>query len=136
MAKDNHTGRKIAAGAVVVGVAAYVAGILTAPKSGKETRNDIKESAGKAKDEAVKRVNDMRGELDETIVKAKAIADKLNEKTRLELNVALDKAQIAKDKSKQVLAAVKAGEASDPELDKAVKQLKEAKNNLAVFLKK
>jgi len=35
----------VAAGAAVAG---YVAGILTAPKSGKETRKDIKDKAGEA----------------------------------------------------------------------------------------
>ena len=38
---------------VIAAAAGFVAGILLAPKSGKETRDDIKRKAGEAKDYAV-----------------------------------------------------------------------------------
>ena len=53
---------KWAAGAVVAGVAGYVAGILTAPKSGKETREDIKHAATKAKTEAEKKLKELHSD--------------------------------------------------------------------------
>lgn len=43
------TRSKFALGAVVGGVAGIIAGILTAPKSGKETRTNIKEKASELK---------------------------------------------------------------------------------------
>ncbi len=45
MKKDN--GKKIAIGTAIGLAAGYVTGILTAPKSGKETRQDIKKIAPK-----------------------------------------------------------------------------------------
>ncbi len=43
---------KFALGAIIGAIAGGIAGILTAPKSGKETRADLKDKAGKAKLEA------------------------------------------------------------------------------------
>lgn len=46
--------KKIVATGIVAAAAGAIAGILFAPKSGKETRADIKKKAGEAKDYAVK----------------------------------------------------------------------------------
>ena len=51
---------KIALGAVVGAVAGFVTGILIAPKSGKETRQDIKVGARHAKDVSVKKANEVK----------------------------------------------------------------------------
>ena len=47
---------------VVVGAAAagFAAGILMAPKSGKETREDIKRKAGEIKSDAASKADDVR----------------------------------------------------------------------------
>ncbi len=50
---------------VIAAAAGFVAGILLAPKSGKETRDDIKRKAGEAKDYAVEQAG---------VVKEKAAA--------------------------------------------------------------
>ena len=51
MAKNNHErGKGLAIGAAIGAVAGVVTGILFAPKSGKETREDIKVAARKAKE--------------------------------------------------------------------------------------
>jgi gas vesicle protein len=42
----NHK-KKIALSAIIAGVAGYGIGLLTAPKSGKDTRKDIKNTAQK-----------------------------------------------------------------------------------------
>ncbi len=52
---------KFALGAVVGAAAGLVAGILTAPKSGKETRADIKAKATEVKGKAVNKVNQVKG---------------------------------------------------------------------------
>lgn len=44
---------KFALGALIGVAAGFVAGILTAPKSGKETRQDIKQKVTDTKEEAV-----------------------------------------------------------------------------------
>ncbi len=41
----NKNTKKLAIGTLIAGAAGFLAGILTAPKSGKETRADIKEVA-------------------------------------------------------------------------------------------
>lgn len=46
---------KLTAGAILGAAAGVVAGLLVAPKSGKETRNDIKHQAAALKDKAAKK---------------------------------------------------------------------------------
>ncbi len=68
------TKSKIALGAVVGAVAGFVTGILVAPKSGKETREEIKNGALKTKDDvavSVEKAKEMTREKTQE-VKAKA----------------------------------------------------------------
>jgi gas vesicle protein len=51
---------KFALGALVGAAAGLIAGILTAPKSGKETRGDIKAKAAELKTEAAKRAEEAK----------------------------------------------------------------------------
>jgi len=55
---------KIALGAVIGAVTGFITGVLVAPKSGKETREDIKKAAVSTKDSVV-----------ETAGKAKTVAE-------------------------------------------------------------
>lgn len=135
MVKDQHTGRKIALGALVAGAAGYIAGILTAPKSGKETREDIADKATEIKEDAINQLQDLRDELDGLLDDAKSKTVALSAKAREEFNEAVVTAKDAKNKAGNVLRAVKAGEAHDPELNKAIKQAKLAAKNLSRYLK-
>lgn len=129
-------GRKIAIGTAIGLAAGYVAGILTAPKSGKETREDIKKVSAQALREAEKRLKELYAELDEAIVKASKKAKELSGKGQIKLDELVDKANEAKIKAKEVLSAIRAGDAEDPDLKEAVKQATEAKNKLVDYLKK
>jgi gas vesicle protein len=60
---------KFVLGALIGAAAGVVAGMLTAPKSGKETRADIKAKAAELKGEAAKRVEDVKD------VSSKAVND-------------------------------------------------------------
>jgi gas vesicle protein len=123
--------------ALVLGLAVgYATGILTAPKSGAETRQDIKDAAEKFKKEAVIKLAVVRDDLDHVIDVAQAKADELSGKARKEIEELLDKAKVAQAKSKDVLLAVKNGESDDKDLDKAVSDVKDAKNHLKNFLKR
>ncbi|HVS78765.1 MAG TPA: YtxH domain-containing protein [Candidatus Saccharimonadales bacterium] len=133
--KDEHTGRKIAIGSAIAGVAGYFAGILTAPKSGKETRGDIADKAGDLKGGAEDELNDLNDELKEMIKSAKNRTVKLSSTARAEFNEAVIKAKDVQNKTGEVLKAVKNGEASDPDLNKAVKQSRQAVKNLGKYLK-
>jgi gas vesicle protein len=133
--RNPHTGRKIAAGSVVAGVAGYLAGILTAPKSGRQTREDISNRAEDLKDNVEAQLLDLDEELKELIKASKDKTVALSSSARAEFNEAVIKAKDAQNKAAQVLKAAKAGEASDPDLNKAVKQARQAAKNLGKFFK-
>src|ERR1035437_8517660 len=124
MVKSSTT-KKWAIGALVAAAAGYLAGILTAPQSGKETRQDIKDTAHKGVTE-----------LGELIDKAKNELAELTGRAKDELSSAVDKANVAKEKAQSVLSAVRAGKAEDKDLQKAVEETTKAVNHLKSFLKK
>lgn len=133
MSKNN---RKVAVGAVIAAAAGYVAGILTAPKSGKETRKDIQTATLKAKSEAEKKLKELHSELGDLIDQGKSKAKDVQTTAKVELADALTKAQHVKDKAKNVLSAVHEGDAADTDLKKAVHDAKTAVEHLKTYLKK
>lgn len=60
--------------AIGLAAAGFVAGILTAPKSGKETRADFKKKADEMKKEADKKTKEAKKFADEKLTQAKAAA--------------------------------------------------------------
>jgi gas vesicle protein len=134
MAKDNN-GRKWALGALIGGVTGYVGGILTAPKSGKETREDIVDKAEDIKNDTRVELENLQDDISDLLAKAKTKAESLGSQARDEINEAVLRAKDAQAKTSVVLKAMKTGEAEDPQLNKAVKQAKQAKKNLSRYLK-
>ena len=132
MTKQNSG--KWAIGALIAGVAGYLTGILTAPKSGKETRKDIHDSAVKAKTEAEKRLKELHKELSDLVDKGKKHASKFSAKAQTEYSAAVEKAQSAKQRASELLSAVHEGEADDKELQKAIEEAKKASEHLKAFL--
>lgn len=122
--------------AVVAAGVGYAVGVLTAPKSGKETRQDIREDAIKAKKEAEKRLKHLSADISALIEDATAQLRHLSGVTKAELLDAISKAKNVKEKARQVLSAFHEGEANDTDLDKAVKQVKQASENLKKFVSK
>lgn len=128
---------KTVAAAVIVSVAAgYLAGLLTAPKSGKETRQDIKNAAEKYKLEAEQRLNVLKEELSVLVDDATNKARYFSEKGKKEVSVLVEKAQVAQNKAKEMLSAAKSGQASDKDLDKAITEANSAKKHLLDYMKK
>ncbi len=134
--KKDDTKKKLALGAVAGALAGYVTGILTAPKSGKETRADIADKAGDIKDDAAAELKKADEELKELLQAAKDKTITLSSQARSEFNEAVATAKDAQNKASTILKAVRAGGADDPQLDKALKQARQAKKNLSKFLKK
>jgi gas vesicle protein len=133
----SKTDGKSVLAAVVIGAAAgYVAGILTAPKSGKETRADIKNAADKYVAEAQAKLQTIREDVSNLIEEATEKAKRYSEKGKKEVAQLVDKAKTAQFKAREVLGAVKNGEADDAELQKAVEDANKAKEHLAEYLKK
>ena len=131
-----ETTKKLAVGAVLVAAAGYVAGILTAPKSGKETRKDIIDAATKARGEAEKRLKKLHSELGTLIEKGRGRSKKMNEVARKQLADLLAQAQFAKEKARQLLSSIHEGDADDKDLQKAIDEVKKASDHLKVFLSK
>lgn len=126
---------KFATGAAIAAGVGYVVGILTAPKSGKETRKQIKNEAQTVKVEAEKKLKDVHGEINHVIDEGVAKAKSAKASTKQELNELVDQAKVAKDKVREVLSAVHEGGAEDADLDKAIKHAKRAIKNLKDYLK-
>lgn len=70
-------------------VAGFAAGILTAPKSGKETRADLKKKADEMKEAADKKVDEAKAAAKDGVKTAKSVAKKVGD-------VAVDTAKDAK----------------------------------------
>lgn len=134
MSKDKNNGFLI--GATIGAIAGVVTGILFAPKSGKETRQDIKDTSKKVYEKLLAESNKLQVELTDLIKKAEARAKEAGTVMSDKAKVLVDQARHTKDALKVLATSVKNGEAEDKDLDKAIKNAKEAKDALAAFLKK
>jgi len=128
--------KKFALGALIAAVAGFLAGILSAPKSGKQTRADIKATAAKALIEGERQLKNLHSELGEMVESAEDKAKTLQGKAKTEMNKHLATAQTAKEKAKELLTALHEGDAEDKELQATIKQARSSLNHLKTFLKK
>jgi gas vesicle protein len=128
--------KRLAIGSTIAAAAGYVAGVLTAPKSGKQTRGDIKDAADRGMAEAEKDLKKLHTELDKIIKEAKTGGDKLGVKAKKELGELVDRAKDTKEKAREMLSALHEGDAEDKDLKKAVKDANEAVAHLKKYLKK
>jgi gas vesicle protein len=133
--KKQNTGKKVAASALIAGVAGYLSGILTAPKSGKETRKQLVEDAESIKVSTEEQLQKANEELKVLLKDTKTKTVALSGQAREEFNEAVIRAKDAQNKASTTIRALKNGEAEDPELNKAVKQAKQAAKNLSKYFK-
>lgn len=131
-----NTTKRWAVSAVVAAAAGYVAGILTAPKSGQETRQDIKNAAAQGITEAEKQLKRLHTEMNDLIAQAKERASKITGKAKEELEAVIEATKQVKEKAREILSAVHEGDAEDNELKKAVKDAQSAIDNLKKYLKR
>jgi gas vesicle protein len=75
---------KFALGAMIGAAAGFITGILTAPKSGKETRAELMEKAEKAKAEAAKKAEYAANKAADFSKDAKLKAQEMAEKAKTE----------------------------------------------------
>lgn len=132
----SKTSKRLAVSTFVAAAAGYVAGVLTAPKSGKETRKDIQQAASKAKTEAERNLKNLHSELDNLIIQGKEKVSDLKSKAKADLVGALATAKIAKEKARELLTALHDGDADDKDLKKAVKDVNKAITHLKKYLAK
>lgn len=135
MSKNSvRTIKKFAIGTVVAGAAGYIVGVLSAPRAGKKTRQDIKNSAGRNVSDLERQLKELHTELGQLVDGAKG--KDLSEAAKKKFATALDGAKTTKDKLREVLSAIHEGEADDQELDNALKDAKHALDHLKSFINK
>ncbi len=132
---SNKSG-KFALGAAVAAAAGYVTGLLTAPKSGKETRKDIKDVAVKTRTEAEKQLKKAHTELQDLISKGQEKVDTASKATKDKYQEALTQAKQVKDRAKTMLSAVHEGESSDKDLQQAIDDAQKAIDHLKSYVTK
>jgi gas vesicle protein len=126
----------LAMGAVFLAGLGYAAGVLTAPKSGKETRKDIQRAALRAKGEAEAKLKDLNVELGELIEQGKHKAKDVKEGAKGEFVDMLGHAQFARQKAREILSALHEGDAEDKDLKRAINEVNTAIDHLKTYLKK
>ncbi len=135
-ARRRRNMKRLAVGSTIAATAGYLAGILTAPKSGKDTRADIKNAADKSIARAEKELKKLHTDLDKAIKDAAVATKQASTKAKQEIKELVSKANDAKEKARQVLSAIHEGEADDQDLNKAIKQANTSLKNLRNYLKK
>ena len=73
---------KIVLGTIVGAAAGFAAGLLTAQKSGKETRADLEKTANDVKSEAIVKSKQAKVAAEETIEDVQDTVDSLKDKTK------------------------------------------------------
>lgn len=132
----NKSTKRIALGTIIAAAAGYVAGILTAPKSGKETRKDIKVAAEHGMAEAEKQLKKLHTQMNDILAEAKVRATTLKGTAQKDIEVAMEKVGVAKEKAREMLSALHEGGAEDKELKKAIDDANKAIDHLKTYLKK
>jgi gas vesicle protein len=133
---SKHSNRNWGIFALVAAIVGFLAGILTAPKSGKETREDIKNTANRVVSEAEKKLKQVHAELGVVLMDAKEVLQGKTGNARADLSKALESAKETQQKVKTLLTSLRDGGASDnPELDQAIKEAKSALIHLKKYMK-
>ena len=132
----NKSSKRWAIGAMIAAVAGYVAGILTAPKSGKETREDIKDAAESGVAEAERQLKKLHTQMAKVLDEAKTQVESLKGSAQKDMQLAIDKTTAAKEKAREMLSALHEGDAVDKDLKKAIKDASKALDHLKDFIKK
>ncbi len=130
---EHDKAKKFALGAAIGAAAGFVTGILLAPKSGKETRADLKNGATKAVKVASKQLNTAHQELSKVVEKAETQLSKVKAEAKKDAEKALDAAKKTRDQVASVIAAVKSGNSTDEDLDMSVKNAQAAIDSLKKY---
>jgi len=134
--QPQHSAQKFAAGAAIAAGIGYLAGILTAPKSGKETREDIKNTANQAISEAEKQLKTLHTQINDLADEAKKGGKELSKKAKGELDELVEMANDSKQRVREMISGIHEGDADDKELQKAIKDAQKAVDHLRKYLSK
>jgi gas vesicle protein len=123
-------------GALIAAGVGYLAGVLTAPKSGQETRKSVAKNASKAKTEGEKQLKKLHSDLDVVVKSGEKQLKTAKSKANNELSKRVESTKKTQKKAKLLLSALHEGDAEDPDLKTMLAEAKKAKNDLSKFLKK
>lgn len=130
------TVKRVMFGTVFAAGAGYVAGLLTAPKSGRETRDDLLDTVDHSRARIEKQLKELHTELSDLLAKAGSSGEELGWRARHELKDLTERGIDTKQKVREVLSAIHDGEADDKDLKNAVKDAHKAITHLQDFFKK
>jgi gas vesicle protein len=134
--KNNNNVKAFALSGSLAAVAGFIAGILAAPKSGKEIRGDIHKAGERSRVEAEQELKSLSADLNKSLKEAKSRSDKLSLKTKTEIDSLVDKGEETNAKVREILSALHSGEAEDQDLKRAIKNAKSALEHLRDYLSK
>ncbi len=132
----NKGAKRFAFSALIAAAAGYLAGILTAPKSGRETRGDIKQAASTSVTEAEKQLKKLHTELNQLLAATQSKGADAKGRAKEELDGLVSKSTAAKQKARELLSAVHEGDADDKDLKRAITEASKAVSHLRSYLTK
>jgi gas vesicle protein len=125
--------RKFAVGAILAGFIGYIAGILTAPKSGKETREEVVDTAVEVKRQIEKELKIVHSETKTYIAKAEKMLEKKGMVAKKEVQELATTAKKSEKKIKELLSAIHDGSAENKELQDALTEAKKIRDSLKKY---
>lgn len=126
---------RLAITALIAAGAGYIGGLLSAPRSGKQTRKKISKSASKVKTDGEKQLKKLHSDINGMIEDGEKQVTKARTKANKELKEALQSAKEARQKARILLTALHEGDADDPNLKAVLNDVSAAKNHLAKFIR-
>lgn len=129
-------GKRIALGTAFAAVVGYAAGVLTAPKSGKQTRAGIKSAANDSISEAERQLKKLHTQLTRLMNEAKAQTEDARGKSKTEIKGVVEKSKLVREKARELLSAVHEGDADGKDLKKTIAETTDAVESLKAYLKK
>jgi gas vesicle protein len=128
--------KRLAISSGLAGLAGYLAGLLSAPRSGKQTRRGLKHVTDKSRYQFEKDLRVLLKELDSIISEAKKSGNEMSSKTEKELKLVVEKAQTNKEKIRELISAIHEGDAEDDDLKRTIVSANSALEHLKDYLKK
>jgi gas vesicle protein len=128
--------KKITGGAIVGAIVGFVTGLLVAPKSGKQTRADIKNATERSVVAAEKRLKTVHTELVELIDKSTKLLEEESGRTHKQIDQAINDAQKIKQKVRELLSVIHEGDVEDKDLKAAVDEAEKVIAHLKSFFSK
>lgn len=125
----------LAIGGLLAAAAGFITGILLAPKSGRQTREDIKQTASNLSESASIEAKKLQANLSRLITKAEAKVKQASQTTGKRGQQIISRADKTKADLIAIAKAVKAGKAKDKDLNTAVKKAQEALKALQAYIK-